>query len=699
MRLSVAIPPVLVALGAAGIAQAQSTEPAELEEIIVTGDAFSETDGYLARQSSTGSRFPVDVETLPNTIRILPAELIQDTRATLPQDVTKYVSGVQTLPGFGTSVGYVIRGFFANYETLQNGVRVSDNPGDLSNIERIEILKGPIGSLYGGTGAFAGNVNIITRRPLERFAAHATVYAGSDEFYRFEGDSGGPLTSDGMLRYRLTGAVESSGSFRDDVESEKVIVSPSLAFDPNDRVSIRLDGSYIDRSYTFDEGFPLLDGSLPAGLTTFDLDPSQTFFAPDRSQTQEEYLNLGGESSVRVTDDLTWRVAGNYSRYDIQIGSSRLGLSVQPDGRTFDRFTYEGPQEIERHTIQSDLIYTARGLGVETVFLFGYERFENRYDYDVSGRPLPPLDVLNPVNPPAGPAPLEPQFAGFFTYEGDAAYAQVFSQVTPRFAFLAGLRYDWQTNDSVFNGSGDRISDRQPSPRVGATWSIDDDTILFGNWAKSFSPSFALDSDGEVFDADQVRQYEVGVRRRLFGGRALATVAYFDIERSNVVIPDVGNFGQSIAAGAQSSRGVEFDLTGQVTPGLDVILTYAYNRTRVEEETDPSFGAQLPAAPEHSASAFIRYEVHEGALDGLSATLGVTYASRIQASLPSTIFIEDDTRVDVGLAYTTAQRWRLGLNVNNVTDTRSYVTNLFALYPQAPPQVLFTLSRRFGEGS
>lgn len=129
----------------------EAAEP-DASSIIVTGDAFSETDGLLARQSSTGSRFPVDVDLLPNTIRILPQELIEATRATLPQDLTRFVSGVQELPGFGTNSGFVVRGFFANYEILRNGVR-GENPGDLSNIERIEVLKGPISSLYGGTGA------------------------------------------------------------------------------------------------------------------------------------------------------------------------------------------------------------------------------------------------------------------------------------------------------------------------------------------------------------------------------------------------------------------------------------------------------------------------------------------------------------------------------------------------------------------
>ena len=683
---------------AQGTEEPEGDEDTSLETIIVYGDAFSETDGLLARQSSTGSRFPVDVENLPNTIRILPRELIETTAATLPQDVSKYVPGVQTIPAFGTSVGYFIRGFFANYETLQNGIRVSDNPGDLSNIERIEVLKGPIGSLYGGTGAFAGNVNIITKRPLDQFAAEVKVFGGSEDFNRVEADVGGPVTSDGALSYRLTGASESSDSFRDGMNSRKYAVSPSVAFQPTDRISIRFDANYIDRQYTFQNGLPLVDGSLPAGITTLDIDPSFTFFPPDRSQTEEQYFTIGGEANFDITDALTLRVAGLDSDYDIEIGSSRLFPSVQPDGRTFDRFTFQGPQQIDQRTLQTDLIYRVPDWGVETVVLAGYERFERFYPYDVVGRPLPPLDVLAPENPPAGPAPLTPQFAGFSGYEGDAVYAQIFSQITPSLAVLAGLRYDSQTNESDWGGGVSTISDELSSPRVGVTWSISDDTILFANWATSFSPSFAVDRDGDVFPPDEVGQYEVGIRQRLFDDRALATLAYFDIRRSNVVIPDITQFVNLIAAGVQTSRGVEFDLTGRLARGLDVILTYAYNETEVAESTDPNFGEQLPAAPEHSASVFVNYSIDEGPLEGLSANVGFAYASRIQASLPSTVFIPEDARLDLGVAYTFDEQWRLGVNINNVTDSRDgYSTDLYQLFPLPPRQVFVTLTRRFGD--
>jgi iron complex outermembrane receptor protein len=672
-----------VASGAPAESSARQTDdPVVLDTLIVVGDAFSDTDGLRARQSSTGTRFPVDTDSLPNTIRIIPQELMDATQATLPQDVTRFVSGVQPLPGFGTSTGYVIRGFFANYETLQNGVRTSDNPGDLSNVERIEVLKGPIGSLYGGTGAFAGNVNIITKRPLDTFAGDARLLLGSDAFRRFDIDLGGPLGSE-ALRYRLTAAAEDAGSFRDNTTSDKQVVSPSIELDLGERGTLRIDTSLMDRSYTFDEG-------LPAAPITFALPLSRTVFAGDSRQTDERYRSLGFESTIALTDQLDWRFAGMGSEYDIDIGDSRMGVSLRDDGRTLDRSTFEGPQQITRHTLQSDLIWRTDEVGDETVLLFGFERFQNRYDYDASGRTLPALDLLTNTVLPGIIGPLEPQFAGFSAYDGEAVYAQAYSRWNERLTVLAGLRHDRQTNRGEFNGSGSQVDDSESSPRLGLSWALSEDSTLFANWATSFSPNFALDRDGDVFPADQVRQVEVGLRQSLADDRAVLTVAAFDILRSNVVIPDITEFAQSVAAGEQSSRGAEIDLTGRLGERVELIATYAYTRTRVEEKSDPNFGQSLAAAPKHSGSMFARYRL--SGIEGLIASAGIVHASAHEATLPNSIRVPESTRLDLGLDYGWND-WRATLTISNVTDERDYVSNLFSLFPQPPRQVFLGLTR------
>ncbi len=666
-----------------------------LSEIVVVGDAFSETDGFRAEQVSIGSRFPVNVNKLPNTVRVLPQELFRATRATLPQEATRYVSSVQQVPGFGDNAAFIIRGFFANYEILRNGVR-GDNPGDLYNIERIEVLKGPISSLYGGTGAFAGNVNVITKRPLQEFGGEITAFGGSNDFYRVQGDVGGPLTEDGTLRFRLNAVGENTGSFREFFDSEKYAGAGSIEWEPSDKTKVRLDASYLRRTYTFEEGLPLLDGSLASGLTTFDLPISRTFVDEDHKPAREGKAIFGIEAEQRLTDGLSLRVAGLLTDYSIDIGSSRVSPSVQEDGRTVDRITFEGPQSQRSFTAQTDLIYRTDKIGTETIFLLGYEHFNQRYDYDAESRMLGTLDLITGVRNPSSAGGISPAFDGFLGYNGNAVYAQVFSQVTGRLAILGGLRQDWQTNDGEFNGEGEPVSGDQLSPRIGATYKASNSTRLFANYGTSFTPNFAVNNEGDVFDPDQVRQFEIGLRQELFNNKALFTFAFFNIYRSNVVIPDPDEFFVQVATGRQSSRGIEFDLTGNLLPGLETIFTYSFNVTKVTEEDDPNFGQTLAGAPEDNASIFARYAFGGDPDKGFSVNVGFVYNSDIEASLPNSIVIPAAGRLDIGAAYA-LEHWRLGLNVNNVLDEKLYATNLFALFPQAPRTAVLTLSYRFGK--
>ena len=671
------------------------SESNALDEIVVVGDAFSETDGFRAKQVSVGSRFPVNVNKLPNTVRVLPQELFRETRATLPQDATRYVSSVQQLPGFGDNSGFLIRGFFANYEILRNGVR-GDNPGDLYNVERIEVLKGPISSLYGGTGSFAGNVNVITKRPLKEFKGEITAFGGSNDFYRVQGDVGGPLTEDGTLRYRFNAVGENSGSFREFFGSEKYAGAGSIEWEPSDKTKVRLDASYLDRTYTFEEGLPLLDGSLESGLTTFDLPISRTFADEDSEPARENKAIFGIEAEQQLAKGLSLRAAGLYTDYAIDIGSSRVSPSVREDGRTVDRSSFEGPQSSRYLTAQTDLIYRTDKIGKETIFLLGYEHFDQRYEYDAETRTLGTLDLITGVRNPAPAGGLSPAFDGFLGYNGNAVYAQIFSQLTERLAVLGGLRQDWQTNDGEFNGEGEPVSGDQLSPRIGATYALTESTRLFANYGTSFTPNFAVNVDGDVFDPDQVRQFEIGLRQELFNKKALFTLALFDIARSNVVIPDPDQFFVQVATGRQSSRGIELDFTGRVMPGLETIFTYAYNATEVTEEDDPNFGQTLAGAPEHSASVFTRYAFGGDPDSGFSVNVGYVYNSDIEASLPNSIVIPAAGRLDIGAAYS-LERWRLGLNINNVLDEKLYATNLFAVFPQAPVTAILTLSYRFGK--
>ena len=143
----------------------------------------------------TGTRFEVPIQDAPQSIQVIPRQVLEDRGVVRLDEFTDNVSGVQRITGgdgFGTS-GFIIRGFSDQFENLRNGFRSQGGfPRDLANIDRVEVLKGPAAALYGG-GFQSGVVNILTKKPLDepRYEVKATV--GSFDFYRGEVDLTGRI--------------------------------------------------------------------------------------------------------------------------------------------------------------------------------------------------------------------------------------------------------------------------------------------------------------------------------------------------------------------------------------------------------------------------------------------------------------------------------------------------------------------------
>lgn len=265
---------------------APASAPTSIEEVVVYG--FSRD--YLANkgQSSAVGLDLTQLET-PAAISVISQDLLQDQQVNNVDDALRNVAGVTKLKtGNGGEEKFAIRGFDASQSIFKDGARINNalNASNIpstetANIERIEVLKGPSALLY-GQGQPGGIINYITKRPeLER---HSTVelVAGRFDYYRFEGDTTGavPGTND-ALAYRLVLAYEDSDSFRDEVERQRLLVNPTLAWTPNDRLSLTLGYEFIDDDFTQDRG-QVLDGNNVDGYFYSDrLNETQFFGIPN----------------------------------------------------------------------------------------------------------------------------------------------------------------------------------------------------------------------------------------------------------------------------------------------------------------------------------------------------------------------------------------------------------------------------------
>jgi iron complex outermembrane receptor protein len=191
------------------------------------------------------------------------------------------------------------------------------------------------------------------------------------------------------------------------------------------------------------------------------------------------------------------------------------------------------------------------------------------------------------------------------------------------------------------------------------------------------TPSFGLDRLGDPLEPITGRQFEVGVKGEFFDGRASATLAAFQINRRNDFVPDpVDPDNFEVQLGETRSRGIEFDLTGEILPGLNLIATYALTDNEITEDANFGFEGNTPSnIPLHSGSIWAVYEVPKGDLQGFGIGAGVFVQGERQGNFDNTFTISAYGRVDA-LLYYRRENWQAQLNIENLLN-EDYIESAF----------------------
>jgi iron complex outermembrane receptor protein len=237
------------------------------------------------------------------------------------------------------------------------------------------------------------------------------------------------------------------------------------------------------------------------------------------------------------------------------------------------------------------------------------------------------------------------------------------------------------------------------SPRVGIVWQPVESTSLYVSWSKSHVPNVGHSVSNSIFDAEKAEQFEVGVRQDIIKGKLSANLAAYDLTRDNVLTADPDNPLNQVQTGEQGSRGIEFDLAGEITPSWKLIASYAYTDAEVKSDTFFPVGDALSNVPEHSGSLWSTYQFQDGALKGFGFGAGVYYVGEREANLPNTYSLPGYWRTDAVLFYE-CENWRVQVNFLNVFDKDYYtggdagVFN-YTLNPSQPFSVQASVTYRF----
>jgi iron complex outermembrane receptor protein len=708
LRLAMA---VYAALGAVNTSAQSQPLPAgntvTLPAVEVVG---RQQGGTYHSDEASGTKTELPLREVPQAVRVLSRQTLDDLGAVRLDDALDYVGGVSRQNSFGGLWDNIaIRGLAGDINNgmslLRNGF--SGNRGfnaqrDMANVERVEFLKGPAASLYGASEP-GGTLNIVTKRPLWQSAQSVEGYVGSFDFLRATIDSTGPITEN--FAYRLNVALEDRGGFRDFVDTERSLFAPAFTWKISRATRLDYNGEWLSHKTPLDRGVVAINNQLGAV-------PRERFLG----EPADGKVTLENQTHQFVLEhDLnqawTGRLALSYKSGALQGYSTEAQPTLQADQQTLRRQRRYRDYASEDITLQGEVVGRLRAGGVEHELTLGAETYRFQLDQlmlrvnPTAGSPYA-INVFNPVYGQPQPVP-GPNTQTQEDQRNLAFYMQDVIKLGSSWRLLAGLRHD-SYEQQLMNLRTGILTTQRPSattPRLGLSYLPSNQWTVFGNAGKSFRPNVSTNAAGGAFDPESGNAMEGGVKwensRRTLG----ATFALFDIRKSNVLTADPANPGFSITAGDVRSRGFDADLSGQLGRAWRINASFTYNDAYVEQDNTLELGGRLLNIPKVNGSVLLVYE--GAAAEGrFGVGGGVTYTgdrlgeARTQAQAVAGIpefELPAYTLVKAVAYWRASPKLRFSLDIDNLFD-KTYYTQSFQrtwVAPGSPRTVTLGMQTKF----
>ncbi|WLH69241.1 TonB-dependent siderophore receptor [Pseudomonas sp. FP2309] len=645
----------------------------ELDAISVTTDAYESATGpikgYRATRSASATKTDTALRDIPQSISVIPATVLKDLGSTNVERALEFAGGVSKQNNFGglTLYEYSVRGFTTS-EFYQDGF--SANRGypstpDAANIERIEVLKGPAASLY-GRGDPGGTVNIVTKKPQPDAFTTLQTSAGSWDRYRTALDVNTPLDSDGRVLSRVNLAVEDNNSFRDHVQSKRVFVAPSFSWQLDPDTSLLVETEFVRHSSTFDRGIVDAPG----------LSRSTFLGEPNDGDIDNHNNRIQATLEHHLNDAWKLRLASHYKQGSLW-GDASENRPLSADGHTLSRRYRERSMGWHDSITQLELrgLFDVGSWQHELLVGTEYEDYRKKERVTAIAGSAYAIDIYNPVYGQPKPTGTRSGTDFFEQTKSHALNLQDQIIFTDRLRGMVGARFEHfeqSVDDFTRNTSPSRQTHDALTQRAGLLYQLTPEVGVFANASTSFKPNSGLDATGNTFKPEEGVGYEVGIKSELFDDRLSATLAAFHIDKENVLALDPAT-NTNRAMGKARSRGVDLQLTGQLTDAVRVIGALAYIDAEVTkgDKTIPT-GSRILGVAKRSGSLLGVYEFQDGALRGSDVGAAFTYVGDRSGEAGGSFELPAYHTVDVLAHYKATENVTVGLNLNNLFDEKYY---------------------------
>ena len=665
------------------------------EAVRVQGDV-------IERRTATATRTSTPLRDVPQAISTLDRELITDQAMRSMADVVNYVPGVGMAQGEGHRDAPIFRGNTSTSDFYVDGLRDDTQYlRDLYNVERVEVLKGPNGMMF-GRGGVGGVINRVTRVADGSSPREVSLQAGSWDQRRFSGDVGQVLSRN--VSARLTGMYENSGSYREGAGITRGGVNPSVAISlgRNSRLTASYEFFHDDR--TVDRGHPSYQGR------PLDLEPSRFFGSLDINNSEITVNALASVFETRIADRIIVRNSTRFADYDKFYGNLVPG-AVNASLTTVALSGYTSATTRQNVFNQTDIIMSQRTGEIGHTLLAGAEIGRQETSNRRSTGYFPSISptttsIAVPLANPTTSLPVE--FRASATdadNNGVATVAALYAQdqitLSQHVQVIVGLRYDNFAVDLTDNRTDAIFTSRDGllSPRAAVIYKPVVPLSLYASYTRSYLPRAgeqlaSLSLTTQALEPENFRNYEIGAKWELRPTLAF-TAALYRLDHGNVVVRDANDPTISHLVDAERSSGLEMEVSGQLAPRWNVQGGYAYQNGEITQSLSANVlaGARLAQVPRHSFSLWNRYDV----TDRVGLGMGIVSMSDRFVATDNTVVLPAFTRVDGAAFFSITPQVRAHVNVENVFDTKytwaAHSNNNLA--PGSPLAVRFAVTTKF----
>lgn len=671
--------------------------PVETMEVTTLAEsAYGPVEGYRATQSATGTKTDTALRDIPQSVQVVPRQVLADQQANNLSDALKNVSGVQVSSTAGNrSETFNVRGFSTPAYAI-DGVMLNSISGrpdsfiDMVGVERVEVLKGPASALY-GRGEPGGLINIVTRQPTYDFIGDAQIQAGSFGFWRGESTISGPLNDDRTLTGRLSGAAQTAAGFQEHrSRSDRQTGNLALKWEPSLYTRVNFSLYQTHQDMPFDRGLVVSDDNR--------------IHLSARRYLGEEWSSIDSRSTSAVidiehdaSDNLTLRSTLRYEKaYTHDTGIDYR--SLDSDGRTLQRRYTDRVENSQNLDAQFSALMNVNTAAIDHKLLSGVQYTNSRLAFNSARANISPIDIFDPVYGAAQRTPT-PNSDFIQRIRLSSLFIQDQMTFSSQWKALAGLRYDhvWQETDQRIGDASPDLDDGALTGRVGVVYQPIVPISIYASYAESFTPQSGQQRGGKALDPEEGWQVESGVKWDILPDALSLTTAVFQVTKSNVKATDPTDSDYSVTTGEQRVRGVEMDLTGEITPGWNVIASAAWLDAEITRDEDYAIGNKLPAVPEWSSSLWSTYEVQSGRLSGLKLGSGIQAVGTRKGDLENSYAVGGFYSFDAMVAYQFTPDLSLSLYGKNLTDQDYIATPVSRTenHPGAPRSVVASLKVTF----